>query len=183
MIVPTAEVTLKSDGIETRYRRQGSGPSVLLLAPGDRAELPFRRLAEEFRVVQPLSRSDEASQGATASGTGPGGDCWIRGIIDGLGLGRCALVALDSSCLAGLGFALSDPDRVSALAMVLPDPWESGCVAEVEVELFDRDVPIMVVRRASDGSSRASEGDGLESVLRFLRERAGGASGDPTGTL
>lgn len=99
---------------ETRYRRAGHGRPVLLLlgAPHGDHEALFTRLAEEFRVFEPeaVSVIDDW-------------EGWLRGVIDGLGLVRPALVADLGTLAPAEAFARQDPDRVGpVLAAGAGDP-------------------------------------------------------------
>lgn len=131
--------TLLSGGLETRYERAGAGAPVLLLAPGGvdergQTDSLVARLSARFRVIHPVGLPRVAERQGRARGRPASLPVvsWLRGLIDGLGLGRCALVATDPFCLDALGFALGDTERVSALVLLHrrePDPGAPAMVA------------------------------------------------------
>lgn len=99
--------TVLADGLVTRYTRRGTGPSVLLLGPGPHD--PFAAaLARSFRVFVP-----EVPRGPPA--------CWLRGLLDGLGLGAVAVIAYPALAGAAAACARQDPERVRGVVIVTPD--------------------------------------------------------------
>jgi pimeloyl-ACP methyl ester carboxylesterase len=121
------EALVQTGTTETRYRRAGRGSPVLLLGRPDgcgavQASL-FRLLAARFRVISPEPpRQTRGGAGATGQGVpAPPFSAWLRGLIDGLGLVRPAIVAEESLGVAALRFALTDPARVDRLVVVCHD--------------------------------------------------------------
>lgn len=92
-----ATARVMAEGVLTRYRRCGSGPTVVLL---ERGQDHFEPLIEHFRVIAPEVPIWR-----------PGPE-WLRGVFDGLGI-NLAVIACEPSCrqLAS-DFAEQDPDRV-----------------------------------------------------------------------
>jgi hypothetical protein len=110
------EAVIHAGAVETRYRRAGQGPQLLLLTADADAEwvagvIPL--LVARFRVFVPEVPAD----------AGPG---WLRGLIDGLGLDRPALVAgLTLSSLLDR-FLETDADRPERIALIHPAPAGLG---------------------------------------------------------
>ena len=99
------EAVVVTGVLETPYRRAGRGATVLLLG----ASGLFDELAESLRVVEPL-RLPEAPAGVGELGEA-GWREWLRGLVDGLGVDRPALVVdagLEASVLRAVD---GDPDR------------------------------------------------------------------------
>lgn len=113
----SVEAVLLTGGIETPYRRAGHGPPILLLA--DRSDL-FQALSHAFRVIQPLHPPGDPHS--------PDWPRWLQDVVDGLGLGRPALVV--DAQLAGLmrQLATTDPDRIGPVV-------DAGSGAQVLAEL------------------------------------------------
>jgi hypothetical protein len=106
------EAVVHAGTMETRYRRAGQGPQLLLLGGGADAEWVagvIPPLVARFRVFVPEVPSD--------AGTG-----WLREMIDGLGLDRPGLVA--GFTLAPLldRFLETDADRLERVALIHPAP-------------------------------------------------------------
>jgi pimeloyl-ACP methyl ester carboxylesterase len=109
------EAVVQIGSVETAYRRAGSGRTVLLLVgEGDAAvDWLFEQLAVRFRTIAPL-RPGGIDEGGYATL-----DLWLRGLIDGLGLQRPALVAGVADARSLLRFATIDPERVDRIALVV----------------------------------------------------------------
>lgn len=161
------EAVVQTGAVETRYRRAGSGAPVLLLAGGDTAPVfdsLLRELAARFRVIAP---EPCASPGRLAT------SAWLRDVIDGLGLPRPGLVADESFGVAALHFALTDPARVSRVALVrcgAADPaLEDGAIGDA---LQHSGNPILLLQVGCDGSP---PGIGVAGgrLARFLAGDAG----------
>jgi hypothetical protein len=125
----TVRARVYTEGMEIPYMRAGRGPVAILLpcrAPSCRStpsqeETPlFLKLATILRVIAPLV--------APPAGRHEG-ERWLRGIIDGLGLDRPAvvvdrgLVPLVVRCLR------RDPQRIGAV-LVLPEPEDIPGILE-----------------------------------------------------
>lgn len=101
---------------------------------------------------------------------------WIRGLIDGLGLERCALVAEGPFRLPALWFALGDPDRASRLVLVFPPESEPDGLRESMQGVWKgSEQRILVVRRRpwQHGVPLTDEVD--EKIAAFLLEESGPA--------
>lgn len=125
-----AEAAVWVGGEETPYRRGGDGAPVLLLLPGAGAGEGglFAVLAAEFRVIAPLRLPRYGGPGGPGGpvGDGVGGaaspwESWLRGLIDGLGLGRPPLV-VDAALVAEVErCSRVDPGRIRAVLPAGPD--------------------------------------------------------------
>jgi hypothetical protein len=103
------DAVVQSGGLETPYRRGGSGPVVLLLTlrPGESRDRVFARLAGKNRVIEPLSLPPVSRW-----------PDWLRGVVDGLGLDRPDLV-VDPELEPGiLELLRGDPDRYGRLVRI-----------------------------------------------------------------
>lgn len=107
--VGVVEAVLLAGGLETPYRRAGHGPPVLLLV--DRIDL-LEALAPHYRVIQPLRAPDDP-QGQDWPG-------WLRDVVDGLGLGRPAMVVDPGLAGTMQTLADSDPHRVGPIVAAGP---------------------------------------------------------------
>jgi pimeloyl-ACP methyl ester carboxylesterase len=157
---------------ETAYRRAGAGLPVVLLTGAREAELGdwlFGQLARRFRTIAPvLPPGMDPGVGARAGG-GPDLDEWLRGVIDGLGLERPALVGGPAWGFHLLRFQAVDPHRVRRLALV--QPVVSGAAPPL-LELPDdagsgAPLPALVVGLPATGD-REGRRAALERLVRFL---------------
>lgn len=167
------EAVVQTGTFETSYRRAGAGSAVLLLigateAAGD--DWLFGQLAGRFRIIAPvLPTVLHGSYGPHPPGDGPGLEVWLRGLIDGLGLDRPALVAGAARGAGLLRFMALDPERVGRLALVHPLP--PGGMAPADVMLGDamagdpHPVLVMGVPGPEDHQGRAAA---LDRLVRFL---------------
>lgn len=118
---PRVEAVVQVGSAETPYTRIGRGPVVLMLcADGIRGPLGTLlggRLAAQFRVIVPLPLA-AASEAASQASALHSPSTWLRGLVDGLGLVRPAVVADERFGLAALDFAVRDPERVGPLVLV-----------------------------------------------------------------
>ena len=121
-----------------RYRRSGSGRSVLLLRSGETDGTLWPELTatldRDFRVLVPEIPPDaQLIRGLT-------------GFLEGLGTARVAVVATDALCFAALELALLDRERVARAVLV---PSEHGGLTGLEVALEtagrDPSIPLLVV--------------------------------------
>jgi hypothetical protein len=164
---------------ETAYRRAGAGLEVLLLVEAAKAELGdwlFGQLARGFRTIAPVLPPGTDP----GTGAGAGGDLveWLRGVIDGLGLERPALVS-GPACGAGLlRFLAVEPHRAGRLALV--HPVAPGATPDWHVVPDDagsgepRPVLVLGVPAPEDGHGRLAA---LERLVRFLAASPDGRRG------
>ena len=92
-----------ANGVETTYRRCGSGRTVLLLGASEAVALA---LGASFRVIVPevpFGFPDAATAG------------WLGGVCDGLGIAEAAIVATPALRDAASQFAQEAPDRVKGV--------------------------------------------------------------------
>lgn len=113
MPVPRFEAVLIAGATETAYTRAGSGRPVLMLFSDRRvAPVILEALATHARVLQPVLPD------AVFARRGRPFRAWLRDFMDGLGVDRATLVADSPLAAATLGFAVREPDRVDALALL-----------------------------------------------------------------
>ncbi|HET9010841.1 MAG TPA: alpha/beta hydrolase [Gemmatimonadaceae bacterium] len=133
---------VRADGQVLRYRRSGSGRSVLLLCVGAACESPWSALVAaldaDFRVLVPvLPPAAHLVRGLTA-------------FLDGLGTTRVAVVATGDLCGAALELALQDPDRVARAVLVPDAPADhAGVDATLRATAHDLAVPLSVLPRGT----------------------------------
>jgi hypothetical protein len=108
------EAVVQTGSFETAYRRAGSGGAVLLLGgdPGASGDWLFDQLAARFRTIAPLRPGWIEGAGYATC------ELWLRGLIDGIGLQRPALVAGVADAAPLLRFAAVDPHRLDRIALV-----------------------------------------------------------------
>jgi hypothetical protein len=109
------EAVVQTGSFETTYRRAGYGGAVLLLV-GDAVgagDWLFDQLAARFRTIAPLRPA--GIEGGSYATFEP----WLRGVIDGLGLQRPALIAGVPDAAPVLRFAAVDPERVARIVLVI----------------------------------------------------------------
>lgn len=110
-----ARASVTVGAVETEYLRVGAGTPVLVLdhalaAAVRRGEVPGAWRAH--RLVVP-ERTTIDALAAPADGHGPTPfDAWLRGMIDGLGLAACTVVASAPLAAEVLRFATRHPDEV-----------------------------------------------------------------------
>jgi pimeloyl-ACP methyl ester carboxylesterase len=121
MVVQEREIEV--EGVLTRYLTAGEGsPLVLLHGVGDNA-LDWRwvmpTLAHDHRVYAPDLPGSGASAKPAAHRYSPAFfERFVGALLDALGAERAAVVGNSAGGLAGLRFALSEPERVTALGLV-----------------------------------------------------------------
>jgi pimeloyl-ACP methyl ester carboxylesterase len=117
------EREIEVEGVPTRCLTAGEGdPLVLLHGVGDNA-LDWRwvmpTLAREHRVYAPDLPGSGASAEPAADRYSPAFfEQFVGAFLDALGAERAAVVGNSAGGLAGLRFALSKPERVTALGLV-----------------------------------------------------------------
>jgi hypothetical protein len=130
------DAVVQTGAVETRYRRVGHGPQVLVLATAPEPEWMTRAiepLSQRFRLFVPEAPAWVA-EAPWPAGSSAASD-WLRGLIDGLGLDRPGVVA--SSEMTGMltRFVHTDADRLDRVAVIhrAPVPSASG---EPGMQLF-----------------------------------------------
>jgi hypothetical protein len=167
------EAVVQTGTLETSYRRAGAGSAVLLLIGPTEAEASdwlFGQLAGRFRIIAPvLPTGLDGRAGANTAGDGHELEGWLRGLIDGLGLERPAMVAGVACGASLLRFMALDPDRVGRVALVHPVP--AGGVAPAHVMLGDAmsgdPHPVLVMGLPGPGD-RAGRAAAVDRLVRFL---------------
>jgi hypothetical protein len=102
--------TVDAGGLSTSYARAGTGLTVVLLASdATLGTWLLATLAEHCRVFLPETPAGHVFPE------------WLRGFLDGLGLGRVSFVATDELAAPVLGFAASDIARVERLVLLQRD--------------------------------------------------------------
>lgn len=115
---------VQTGSTETVYRRAGQGPTlVLLLGPrsADERDRLLSSLARAFRVIDPTPPED----------VGDGWSSWLRGVVDGLGLQRPALVADPGTASRAEALARSDPHRFGPVIVVQPGSDPDAIAREI----------------------------------------------------
>ncbi len=113
---------VESRGSRIHYLTAGTGPPLVLLHGGGECALAWRwvlpELARRFRVIAPdfpgSGASDRPPAGYSAAMLGK----FVGGFLDALKIPRAAVAGHSLGGLAAMQFALQDPGRVSALALV-----------------------------------------------------------------
>jgi pimeloyl-ACP methyl ester carboxylesterase len=117
------EHNVEIDGLPIRYLAAGEGPPLVLLhGAGDNA-LDWRwaipDLARDHVVYAPDLPGSGGSAKPEAGGYSPASfERFVGSFLDALGVERAAVVGNSAGGLAGLRFALSEPERVTALGLV-----------------------------------------------------------------
>ena len=117
------EREIEVEGVSTRYLTAGEGAPLLLLhGVGDNA-LDWRwvmpTLARDHQIYAPDLPGSGGSAKPTADRYSPEFfERFVGAFLDALGAERAAVVGNSAGALAGLRFALSEPERVTALGLV-----------------------------------------------------------------
>jgi hypothetical protein len=141
-----------------RYRRAGTGPAVLLVAPCDGVDalwpdLPAY-LSSRFRLIVPeihtCPRPDESTV--------------LTCFLEGLGTPRVSIVAAGELCMPSLELALRNPDQIARLVLV-PGGASDGGTVEGALTTYAplESVPLLVVPRTMPGA------EALALIEQFLR--------------
>ena len=101
-----------ADGVATRYRRCGAGPTVVVLG----AELVVDALARSYRVIRPAvpPHLSDTIAGERAR--------WLSGVFDGIGIDVAVVVTTPILADAVALFAEGAPDRVKGVILAAGDP-------------------------------------------------------------
>ena len=162
------EAVVQTGTFETPYRRAGRGGPVLLLASAEPAgQRLFDDLAGRFRTIAPVLPPGLARDGMPADSF----EAWLRGLIDGLGLERPALVAGAAHGLVLLRFAGLDPDRVERLALVSYGRSDAPAEQALREAAAATLRPVLLVRLPDVGEPEA-RAPGVATLLEFLGRRA-----------
>jgi pimeloyl-ACP methyl ester carboxylesterase len=175
------EAVVQIGAIETAYRRAGAGDAVLLLTGTTEAREPdwlFDQLARHFRIVAPMvpaGLDGRADRDPTGGGLELEG--WLRGLIDGLGLERPAVVA-GAACGAGLlRFMVLDPDRVGRMALISPvAPGEKAPAHVVLEDPVPGDPHPVLVMGLPGLENPVGRMEALDQLVGFLAAPWGGSS-------
>jgi len=127
---PEAIYTRSADGTNLAYQVSGRGPVQLMFLPGraipidllsdDTGFVRFRKRLDSFsRTLWFDSRGQGASEGDLSDSLADEiADADLTALLDAVGFERPALVAEDGIGLTAIRFAVTHPDRVSALVLV-----------------------------------------------------------------
>src|SRR6516165_6584151 len=132
MVADTPETiyTRSADGTNLAYQVSGRGPVQLMFLPGraipidllsdDTGFVRFRKRLDSFsRTLWFDSRGQGASEGDLSDSLADEiADADLTALLDTVGFERPALVAEDGIGLTAIRFAVTHPDRVSALVLV-----------------------------------------------------------------
>lgn len=141
-----------------RYRRAGTGPSLVVLrVTGDEDALwpeLDAELVSRFRVVTPELPADCKDVAA-----------WVADFLEGLGLDRVVVLAAESCCLSALELALFNAALVDRLILVpAGEVSETGLDGTLATTLAGVSVPLIIVRRGLSAT------DALPLLRSFLQQ-------------
>jgi pimeloyl-ACP methyl ester carboxylesterase len=160
---PDAPESLRAEvyvgALRIEYRRAGAGPAVLLLRAA-RNEASFHWLALRCRVFEPLHSGPAASGDGSLTTS-------IRGFLDGLGLQRVAILADGALAAEALWLAISDPDRVARVVIVVAGKADPHSTDALSLEPLERSGLAVLLVRAPGGLDRIPAAE-RERVLRFV---------------
>lgn len=109
---------IRAHGTVMRYRRRGTGTTVLVLAEGSEDQGPelTEALSASFRVLTPELPADRAARTS-----------WLSDFLEGLGARNVGLVALGELCSPARELALLRPDQIARMVLVPNgDPEDPG---------------------------------------------------------
>lgn len=162
------EAVVQIGGVETLYRRAGRGPRVLVLGEpvGPSATVGlFEYLAGHFRTIAPVLGGNMDAGGGGREGSP---ELWLRGLVDGLGLERPAIIADEASAHVLLRFAIGDPGRVDRIVLVGNRGSETAPGAVLMDALREGGHPILLLRIPPLPDSEGRE-EALVRLLAFLK--------------
>lgn len=180
LLAGASRATVFAGGAQTAYVRMGRGAPLLFLR-GRRDLLPIsgeliRSLVEDrFSLIVPQTIA--AIEPVAATGIEQarlGFSTWLRDFLDGLGIERTGLIAEPELGLSALAFAMSMPQRVSLLAMLVTDP--PGLVSPTELlpdRLENGGCPLLIVWLGAPdggGSVEGRWGRTVTEIGAFLRQ-------------
>jgi hypothetical protein len=134
---PWAEVRA-SDRV-MRYRRSGTGPTLLLLGadaePSPISTELVAALGVSFRVIVP-----DVPAASTATG-------WIAEFLEGLGTCEVAILAANHLCMPAIELAVRGVDQVKRLVLI-PDgePDDSTSEGAITAAVGTPAIPVLIVR-------------------------------------
>jgi class 3 adenylate cyclase/pimeloyl-ACP methyl ester carboxylesterase len=128
--VPETQYARSADGTNLAYQVSGDGPLDLLLLNG--TAIPIDLLSEDAGFVRFRKRLDTFSRTVWFEGRGMGASEGHRGetlegeifdadliaVLDAVGFERSALLSVDAAVTPAIHFAVTRPERVSALVLV-----------------------------------------------------------------
>jgi pimeloyl-ACP methyl ester carboxylesterase len=157
------EAVVQTGSFETTYRRAGYGGAVLLLVgdAGAAGDWLFDQLAARFRTIAPLQPAG-IEDGSYATF-----EPWLRGVIDGLGLQRPALVAGVADAAQLLRFAAVDPERVDRVALIIHSGNGRGRNPTLDHAAAAASHPLLLVRVPGPEDPDARAG-ALGRLVEFL---------------
>jgi hypothetical protein len=152
-----ARCVVLADGIETSYRRAGRGAAVLFLGPPRNVGAAILdTLPCGFRVFAPELPS-----------FAPSFCDWLRGFLDGLGVGSACIIAEREMILPALGFGVLEPLRVERLVVLVEGEPDEAPPAGGTPDHFDSaGHPLLVV--CSDISDTERIDNAVDQVTAFL---------------
>jgi pimeloyl-ACP methyl ester carboxylesterase len=163
--------TVHAGASTTDYLRAGCGAPVVLLGsagpdPGERSL--FAALAGGFRVIAPVLPPEPHAGPRDAAA--PPFSAWLRGVLDGLGLAEASLVAEEAYALRALSFALTDPMRVSRVALLFRDAPDPALPGGAFPELLGLSGHPLLVSCQTEAAERGDAcATARADVVRFLR--------------
>jgi hypothetical protein len=163
------EAVVQTGLVETSYRRAGVGEPVLILAGRTEREAGdwlFGQLAERFRTIAPVLPGEGELE------------AWLRGLIDGLGLDRPAVVAATALGAGLLRFMALDPGRAGRIALFnsLPLDGVGPTHGELDEPVPAVPHPFVVVRLPGPGDPEGRMA-AVDRLVRFLATSPGAQAG------
>ena len=176
--VAPVRAVVDAGSVSTTYIRAGAGTPVVILRPGAPARAVGRgllpHLAPHFRVIEPESCSPSGR--AVDAGDGVAFSSWLREFLDGLGLARVSLVVQETVAVRALSFAIAHPGRVGGLVLVHDDADDPRSPTLMHPDHLGRSGHPVLTLRMPDTAGELP-GDVVATVVAFLKESAGGATG------